>query len=118
MGPQPIQAPKPKPPAMRAAAERVLALLASRDSAELARLAAEPARSKVASIADAVTPGAYNEYEIVAIARTVDHYWIKGRLHGANAAPFTVQFRLGEQDGNWTIRDAMNLTGKRSGWTK
>jgi hypothetical protein len=43
---------------------------------------------------------------------------LKARLTGANVAPFTIQFRLGEDNGKWTVREVLNLTGRRSAWTK
>ncbi|MGH7863730.1 MAG: hypothetical protein ACREQB_01990 [Candidatus Binataceae bacterium] len=118
MGPQPIIALKPKPPAMLAAAERVLRLLADGNKGELQMLATGRARAEIGSIADAIRGREYAQVEIVGIARTTDHYWIKARLGGGKAEPFLVQFRLGANDGSWTIRAAANLTGKRSGWTR
>jgi hypothetical protein len=118
MGPQPIIPVQEKPPEMLATAERVLSLLVEGNQSALEALAADDTRAQIASIAQAARGRKYNRSEITGIARTAAHYWIKGRLTGASIEPFTVQFRLGEDNGRWTIRYAANLTGKRSGWTK
>lgn len=118
MGPQPIMPAKPKPPEMLATADRVLRLLAEGKKGELEAMANDRARSDIGSMADETRGREYSRCEIVGIARTTEHYWIKGRLIGPTAEPFLVQFRLGAKDGRWTIRYAANLTGKRSGWTK
>ncbi|MGH7949988.1 MAG: hypothetical protein ACREQF_12235 [Candidatus Binataceae bacterium] len=118
MGPQPIIAPKPRPPEMLATAERVLRLLADGKKSELQALASERVRAEIGSIADSIRGRGYDGGDIIGIARTSDHYWIKARLIGRKAEPFVVQFRLGAKNGSWTIRYAANLTGKRSGWTK
>lgn len=118
MGPQPIARRKPVPPAMIAAAERLLQLLADGDRAELAAMATAGGAREIAEIAAAVKRGVYTSHEIIATARVNAHHYVKGRLIGANADPFTVQVRLGEHEGRWVIWDAMNLTGRRGAWTR
>jgi hypothetical protein len=113
MGPQPIMRRTPVPSAMIAAAERVLELLATRKPVELAALAMPQSASDVAEIAAAVHPGTYDHHEIITTARVKDHHFVKARLRGPHAAPFTFMFRLGEHDGRWMIWDAVNLTGRR-----
>jgi hypothetical protein len=113
MGPQPIMRRTAVPSAMIAAAERVLELLATCKPVELAALAMSQSASNVAEIAAAVHPGTYEHHEIIATARVKDHHFVKARLRGLRAAPFTVMFRLGEHDGRWMIWDAINLTGRR-----
>ena len=80
---------------------------------ELAALAMPQSESDVADIAAAVHPGTYDHHEILATARVKDHHFVKARLRGPRADPFTVIFRLGEHDGRWMIWDAINLTGRR-----
>ncbi|MBF6561131.1 MAG: hypothetical protein IVW56_12640 [Candidatus Binataceae bacterium] len=123
MGPQPIAGRTPVPPAMIAAAERVLALLAAGDATGLAAMAAPSGVNDLAELAAAATDagargGAPERCEIIAAARVNYHYYVKGRIHRARAEPFTMQFRLGEDDGRWTIREVQNLSGRRSAWTR
>ncbi len=118
MGPQPIMPAKTKPPEMLATVERVLSLLIEGKTSELESIAAGGARAEITSIADALQGRRYNGTEIVGIARTANHYWIKARLTGPDLQALAIQFRLGEEDGRWTIRYVANLTGKRSGWTR
>ena len=113
MGPQPIMRRTPVPSAMITAAERVLELLATCKPMELAALAMPQSESNLADIAAAVHPGTYDHHEILATARVKDHHFVKARLRGPRADPFTVIFRLGEHDGRWMIWDAINLTGRR-----
>jgi len=65
-----------------------------------------------------VRPGNYDRHEIIATARVNHHHYVKARLLGARAEPFTVQFRLGEHEGDWRVWEAMNLTGRRGAWTR
>jgi len=118
MGPQPIMRRKPVPPAMLGAAEGVLELLATCKPAELAALAMPQSASDVAELAAAVRPGAYDHREIIATARVKDHHFVKARLRGPRADPFTVLIRLGQHDGRWMIWDAVNLTGRRGALTR
>jgi len=113
MGPQPIMRRTPVPSATITAAERVLELLATCKPVELAELAMSQSKLDVAEIAAAVHPGTYDHHEILATARVKDHHFVKARLCGPRADPFTVMFRLGEHDGRWMIWDAINLTGRR-----
>src|SRR5260370_17504313 len=111
MGPQPIMRRTPVPSAMITAAERVLELLATCKPVELAALAMPQSESDVAGIAAAVRPGTYDHHEILATARVKDHHFVKARLRGPRADPFTVIFRLGEHDGRWMMSYPINLTG-------
>lgn len=118
MGPQPIDERRPVAPEMLAAAERVVGLLAAGRRADLEALAAPDARAEVAALAAAVEPGVYDSHRIIGQARVNHHYYVKIRLDAPAAAPCTVQFRLGELDGRWLIWEAINLSGRRSGWTR
>ncbi len=118
MGPQPIFERYVIPPAMIAAAEQVLTMLAAGDAAGLAAMAAVSCAAEIAEVAAAVRAGVYDRHEIVATARINFHHYVKGRLHGARAEPFTVQFRLGEQAGAWRVWEATNLTSRRGAWTR
>jgi hypothetical protein len=117
LGPQPIGQPKPAPPEMIAAAELILKLLAEGKGNELAAIATPMGGQEIAQISSVITPGAYNQFEIIAIARVNLHYYVKARLTGPDAKPFTLQFRLGENEGRWIIWEASNLTG-RTAWTR
>jgi hypothetical protein len=118
MGPQPIFARYVVPPAMIAAAESVLTMLAAGDAAGLAAMAAPSGAAELAAIAAAVRPGVFDRHGIIAQARLNDHHYVKARLHGPHAEPFTVQFRLGQVDGKWRVWEAVNLTGRRGAWTR
>jgi len=117
MGPQPIGRRTAPPAAMLAMAERVLALLAAGNAAELATLATAAGAREIAEVAVGIRPGACDRHEIIATARVNAHHYVKAKLLGAGAEPITVQFRLGERDGNWLIWEAVNLTG-RTAWTR
>ncbi len=118
MGPQPIAQPLPIPPGVTAASERIVKLIAAGDCAGLVAMAVERARADAGALAHGVRAGAYNNHEIVGQARANQHYYVKARLIGPDAAPMLIQVRLGEQDGRWMIWEATNLTGRRSAWTK
>jgi hypothetical protein len=118
MGPQPISKRAVIPPAMIEAAKRVLALIAAGDAAGLAAMAAPSGATEIAAIAAAARPGAYNRDEIIATARINFHHYVKARLLGPRVEAFTVQFRLGEYEGEWRVWEAMNLTGRRSAWAR
>jgi hypothetical protein len=118
MGPQPIFARFVVPSAMIVAAERVLTLIAAGDAAGLIAMAASSGTADIAAIAAAVRPGVYDRHEIIATARINFHHYVKARLHGPRVEPFTMQFRLGEQAGEWHLWEAMNLTGRRGAWTR
>ena len=119
MGPQPIsQVPQP-PAASIEAADRLIAALIRGDRNEVDALTDEQAREQMSRVADAIRPGTYDKVTVIARARVANHFYTKARLTGPSAAPFTLQVRMGQSEGgNWTVREAMNLTGVRSGWTK
>jgi hypothetical protein len=118
MGPQPILARAVIPAAMIEAAQRVLALIAAGDAAGLAAMAMPSGAAELAAVAAAARQGAYDQHQIIATARINNHHFVKGRLHGPRAEAFTVQFRLGESDGEWRVWEAMNLTGRRGAWAR
>lgn len=118
LGPQPIARRKPIPQAMLQTVDRVMDLLADGRAWELAAIAVESAKDETARLAAAVEPGVYSDKRVLATARTNEHYWVKARMTGPGTKPFVFQLRLGTRDGKWLIREAMNLTGVRSAWTK
>lgn len=118
MGPQPLGPVKQSPPEMLAAEDRFLAALMAGRKDEALAMAQDPARDRVSELAAAIKPGAYNETKILGRARVAEHYFIKARLLGPKAKPFTLQFRIGFDNGTWSIREASNLTDVRSAWTK
>ncbi|MGA9723538.1 MAG: hypothetical protein WBQ86_13855 [Candidatus Binatus sp.] len=118
MGPQPI-APVVQPPAeMLAAAEHLLDALIRGDLASVEAMTAAQELENMRRIANEVPPGRYDKFELIGRGRISRHYFLKARLTGNDAEPFKIQFRLGETDGKWTVREALNLTGRRSGWTR
>ncbi len=118
LGPQPIARRKPVPDAVLATVARVMDLLASGSREELAALAVARERDALVRLASAAEPGNYDRREIVATARTNDHYWIKARMSGSGVKPFLFQLRLGLDGNNWAVWQAINLTGLRSAWTR
>ena len=118
MGPQPIARVVEPPAAMFAAAENLLNALMRGDLAGVEAMTAAQAREEMLRIANEIKPGKYDKFELIGRARVSRHYFLKARLTGANAEPFKIQFRLGETDGKWTVREALNLTGRRSAWSK
>jgi hypothetical protein len=118
MGPQPIAQRKPIPEAVMEAARHVLDLLANGKSAEASAMAVDTAKEEVASLAAAIRPGVYNDKIIVGTARTNAHFWIKARLTGPDAKPFTVQLRMGAKGDRLMIWEATNLSDVRSGFSK
>jgi hypothetical protein len=119
MGPQPIAQLRKAPEAMVAAAERLIGALMSGNRDEVSALTDDQARDQMSKIADAIEPGTYDKFKVIGGARVANHFFTKARLTGPTAQPFTFQFRMGEgEDGRWTVREAANLTGVRSGWTK
>ena len=118
IGPQPIGERSAPPPAMLAAADRILDLLAQRSRAALNALVAEKAATELAALIDSIPPAAYVSHEIIAHAKANDHYYVKARLVGENAESFTLQLRLGARGGRWIIWEAVNLTGGRTAWTR
>lgn len=118
MGPQPIAKRFVVPPAMLAAADHILDLLAQGRRAELEALATAKATDELRDLMDAIAPGVYERHEIIAHAKANKHYYVKARLFGARAAPFTLQLRLGEHEERWCIWEAVNLAGGRTAWTR
>jgi len=118
MGPQPLGPIKPQPPAMLAAVDAFLAALMAGRKDEALAMTREDVRERVAQIAAAIKPGVYSDAQVLGKARVVEHYFVKARLTGSSAPPFTLQFRIGPEGDRWTVREAVNLTGVRSAWTK
>jgi hypothetical protein len=118
MGPQPIAKRFEIPPAMLAAANNILELLAAGRRAELEALVVSKATGELRELMDAITPGVYERHQIIAHAKANNHYYVKARLLGARATPFTLQLRLGEHEGHWAIWEAVNLSGGRTAWTR
>jgi hypothetical protein len=118
MGPQPIAQRSVIPSAMIQAAKRVMELIAAGDIVGLAAIAAPAGASQLAAVAAAARPGAYERHEIIATARINYHHHVKARLHGPRVEPFTMQFRLGEYEGEWRVWEATNLTTRRGAWSR
>jgi hypothetical protein len=118
MGPQPIAQRKPIPEAVLETAHHILDLLASGKGAAASAMAVDSAKDEIASLAAAIKPGIYRDKSIVGTARTNQHYWIKAKLTGADAKPFTLQLRIGSSEDRWLIWEATNLSDVRSGFTK
>jgi hypothetical protein len=118
MGPQPIGKIVEPPAAMLAAAGQLLAAMLRNDLAAAEAMTTQGARAEIAGITSALKVGAYDKFELVGRGRVAKHYFLKARLTGSDAAPIMIQFRLGEDGGKWTVREVLNLTGRRSGWTK
>lgn len=95
MGPQPIGKRKPIPESLMKAVTQILDLLAEGKGSELTAMSVEPAKDEIAKLASAVNPGIYSDKSVIAMARTNEHYWIKAKLSGPDAKPFTFQLRLG-----------------------
>jgi hypothetical protein len=118
MGPQPIARRFEIPPAMLAAANHILELLAEGRRAELEALVVSKATGELRELMDAIAPGVCERHQLIAHAKANNHYYVKARLFGARAAPFTLQLRLGEHEGHWAIWEAVNLSGGRTAWTR
>ncbi|HEY2524335.1 MAG TPA: hypothetical protein VGI29_04700, partial [Candidatus Binataceae bacterium] len=116
--PQPIAELFIAPPVMLAAAGHILQLLAEGRRSELEALAIPRAAAELNGLIDAIAPGAYGSHKIIAHAKVNHHYYVKARLFGERAAPFTLQLRLGEHEGRWVIWEAYNLAGGRTAWTR
>ena len=117
-GPQPIGKVIEPPEDLYPAARHLVDLLMKGDKTALAALSAEDAREDVAAVADSLKGKAYTEIEFYGRARVVKHWWLKVRLEGAKLPTASLQFRLGPDDsGAWIVREMMNLTGVRSGWS-
>jgi hypothetical protein len=118
LGPQPIAKPFVTPPAMLAAADHILELLARGGRAELETLVVAKAAGALRELMNAIAPGTYETHKIIAHAKAANHYFLKARLFSARTAPFTLQFRLGQREGRWVIWEALNLTAGRTAWTR
>ena len=118
MGPQPIGNIVEPPAAMLAAAGQLLAAMLRNDVAAAEAMTTHDARAEIAGITSALKAGTYDKFELVGRGRVAKHYFLKARLTGNDATPIMIQFRLGEDGGKWTVREVLNLTGRRSGWTK
>ena len=118
MGPQPIGKIVEPPAAMLAAAGQLLAAMLRNDVAAAEAMTTHDARAEIAGITSALKAGTYDKFELVGRGRVAKHYFLKARLTGNDAEPIMIQFRLGEDDGKWTVREVLNLSGRRSGWTK
>jgi hypothetical protein len=118
MGPQPIAAVIEPPAEMFAAAERLLKALMRGDHKTVEEMTPAHVRDEMMAVAQAIPAGKYDTSEIIGRARVAKHYFVKAQLTGANVEPFKFQFRLGETDGKWTVREALNLTGRRSAWSR
>ena len=118
MGPQPIAHRKAIPESVLETVWGILDLLANGKAAEVSALAVDSAKDEVASLAAAVKPRIYSDRSIVGTARTNEHYWIKAKLTGVDAKPFTLQLRMGPSGDRLMIWEATNLSDVRSGFTK
>ncbi len=118
MGPQPIGKVAEPPPAMLAAAVNLVNAIMSGDRAAAETMTSRAASEDIARILDATKSCVYNKFEVIGRARVAKHHFLKVRLSGGEKPPCTIQFRLGEENGHWQVREAVNLTGRRSGWTK
>lgn len=116
MGPQPIARRFEVPPAMIKTAEELLRLLLAGEKEAIAALAMPSAEPEVAKFAAAVPQAACDGYEIIASARVNLHHYVKARLIGPR--PLTLQFRLGEHQGQWRVWELTDLTGRRGAWTR
>jgi hypothetical protein len=118
-GPQPIGKVIEPPAAMYDAATRFMRALVEGDKVAALAMTDQQARDQVAAIADSIKAGAYNRTEFFGKARVVKHYFVKARLLGSDGSIGVVQVRMGtDDDGAWKVREAVNLTGVKSGWTK
>lgn len=118
MGPQPIASIVQPPAEMLAAADRLLNALMRGDRATIEEMTPPHVRDEMMQIANAIPANRYDRFELIGRARVSRHYFLKAQLSGTGAGPFKIQFRLGETDGRWTVREALNLTGRRSAWSR
>lgn len=118
MGPQPIAAIVQPPAEMLAAADRLLNALMRGDRARIEEMTPAHVRDEMMQVANAIPANAYDKFELIGRARVSKHYFLKAKLTGTGVEPFKFQFRLGESDGKWTVREALNLTGRRSAWSR
>jgi hypothetical protein len=118
MGPQPIGPIKQPAPEMMAAIDRFLAALMAGRKDEALAMTGENARDRINAIADALQSRGYTDTEILGKARVGEHYFVKARLFGSKGDSFMLQFRIGPDGSNWSVREAANLSDVRSAWTK
>ena len=118
MGPQPIAEIVQPPASLFVAAEHLLNALMRGDHGSIEAMTPSHVRDEMMQIANAIPAGRYDKFELIGRARVSRHYFLKAQLTGKDIEPFKLQFRLGETDGEWTVREALNLTGRRSAWTK
>ena len=118
MGPQPIAAIVEPPAEMFAAAENLLNALMRGDHVSVEAMTPAHVRDEMMQIANAIPANKYDRFELIGRARVAHHYFLKAQLSGSGVEPFKFQFRLGETDGKWTVREALNLTGRRSAWSR
>ena len=118
MGPQPIAQIVQPPAEMLAAAEHLLNALIRGDHASVEAMTPAHVRDEMMLVAKEIPPNRYDKFELIGRARVAKHYFLKAQLIGADLEPFKFQFRLGETDGKWTVREALNLTGRRSAWSR
>jgi hypothetical protein len=118
MGPQPIAEIVQPPASLFVAAEHLLNALMRGDYASVEAMTPPHVRDEMSLISNAIPAGRYDKFEIIGRARIARHYFLKAILTGANVEPFKFHFRLGEIEGKWTVREALNLTGKRSAWSR
>ena len=118
MGPQPIAEIVQPPAEMLAAAEHLLNALIHGDHASVEAMTPAQVRDEMMIVAKEIPPNRYDRFELIGRARVAKHYFLKAQLIGADVEPFKFQFRLGETDGKWTVREALNLTGRRSAWSR
>ncbi|MGH7923903.1 MAG: hypothetical protein ACREQH_04840 [Candidatus Binatus sp.] len=118
MGPQPIAEVVEPPADLFVAAEHFLNALMRGDHAAVEAMTPPHVRDEMAAVANAIAPKKYDKFELIGRARIARHYFLKALLTGPNVEPFKFHFRLGQTDGKWTVREALNLTGKRSAWSR
>ncbi len=116
MGPQPIGKVVVAPAEMTRSLDALMHALMSGDHAAAEAMTEAQALEDLRQIANAIAPADYDKYELVGHARIAQHFYNKVRLAGPK--PMTIQFRLGKDGERWTVREATNLTGRRSGWSK
>jgi len=118
MGPQPIAEIVEPPADLFVAAETLLNALMRGDHATVEAMTPPHVRDEMSQISNAIPANKYDKFEIIGRARIAKHYFLKARLTGPSAEPFKFHFRLGQTDGKWTVREALNLTGRRSAWSR
>jgi hypothetical protein len=117
-GPQPIGKIAQPPAAMLAASEHFITAMMRGDRAAAKEMSSSAVATEVAKVFDATGSSTYDKFEVIARARVAQHHFFKVRLTDRAGATAMIQFRLGEENGRWTVREITNLTGRRSGWTR